>query len=71
MMSNYITGAEAVIKALVDNGVEVIFGYQWKVRCLLLGGRPWKVILALSLFFSGGPGPRKFTGIMGTVWGIH
>ncbi|MAK05912.1 MAG: acetolactate synthase 3 large subunit, partial [Rhodospirillaceae bacterium] len=27
MTSNYMTGAEAVIKALVDNGVEVIFGY--------------------------------------------
>ena len=27
MKSNYMTGAEAVIKALVDNGVEVIFGY--------------------------------------------
>ena len=28
-MSNddFINGAEAVIKALVDNGVEVIFGY--------------------------------------------
>ena len=27
MTSNYMTGAEAVIKALEDNGVEVIFGY--------------------------------------------
>ncbi len=27
MTLNYMTGAEAVIKALVDNGVEVIFGY--------------------------------------------
>ena len=27
MTLNYISGAEAVIKALVDNGVEVIFGY--------------------------------------------
>jgi len=27
MKLNYMTGAEAVIKALVDNGVEVIFGY--------------------------------------------
>ena len=27
MTINYISGAEAVIKALVENGVEVIFGY--------------------------------------------
>jgi Thiamine pyrophosphate-requiring enzymes [acetolactate synthase, pyruvate dehydrogenase (cytochrome), glyoxylate carboligase, phosphonopyruvate decarboxylase] len=27
MTLNYISGAEAVIKALVDNEVEVIFGY--------------------------------------------
>ena len=27
MTVNYISGAEAVIKALVENGVEVIFGY--------------------------------------------
>ena len=27
MTLNYITGAEAVIRALVENGVEVIFGY--------------------------------------------
>ena len=27
MTSNYMTGAEAVIQALVDNKVEVIFGY--------------------------------------------
>ena len=27
MTLNYISGAEAVIKALVDNDVEVIFGY--------------------------------------------
>ncbi len=27
MTLNYMTGAEAVIRALVDNGVEVIFGY--------------------------------------------
>ena len=27
MTINYMSGAEAVIQALVENGVEVIFGY--------------------------------------------